>query len=50
MNNSEWKVLNIDGKKSLVRKAEMQSDLIAAIKAHMAALPRGNGKIPEGDA
>lgn len=50
MNNDGWKVLRIDSKEILVRKAEMQSDLIAAIKARKAALPRGNGKIPTGDA
>ena len=45
MNNNGWKVLRIDGKERLVRKAEMQSDLLAAIKArNKAVLPRGNGK------
>ena len=45
MNNNGWKVLRIDGKERLVRKAEMQSDLLAAIKArNKAELKRSNRK------
>ncbi|BDH16429.1 MAG: hypothetical protein [Bacteriophage sp.] len=35
--DNDWKKVSIDGKEKLMRKAEMQSDLIEAIKAHKTA-------------
>ena len=32
--DNEWKKVSIDGKEKLMRKAEMQSDLVEAIKSH----------------
>ena len=34
---NEWKKVTIDGKEKLMRKVEMQSDLVEAIKAHKTA-------------
>ena len=35
--DNEWKKVVIDGKVRIMRKVEMQSDLIEAIKAHKTA-------------
>jgi uncharacterized protein YgbK (DUF1537 family) len=38
--NNEWKKVSIDGKERLMRKAEMQSDLVEAFKEYKEELTK----------